>query len=84
MKKNMGLIDKVIRSILAGFIALLFTNLISGTLAIVLGAFAIIFLLTSFVSFCPLPHLASTQGKPNNSKLEIKNRIILNIQKKQA
>jgi uncharacterized membrane protein len=55
MKKNMGLIDKVIRSILAGFIALLyFTNLISGTLAIVLGAFAIIFLLTSFVSFCPL------------------------------
>jgi hypothetical protein len=55
MKKNMGLIDKVIRSILAGFIALLyFTNLISGTLALVLGAFAIIFLLTSFVSFCPL------------------------------
>jgi hypothetical protein len=55
MKKNMGLIDKVIRSILAGFIALLyFTNLISGALALVLGAFAIIFLLTSFVSFCPL------------------------------
>jgi hypothetical protein len=55
MKKNMGLIDKVIRSILAGFIALLyFTNLISGTLALVLGAFAIIFLITSFVSFCPL------------------------------
>jgi hypothetical protein len=47
-----------------------------------LGAFAIIFLLTSFVGFCPLyAHLASTQGKPNNSKLEIKNRIILNIQK---
>jgi hypothetical protein len=55
MKKNMGLIDKVIRSILAGFIALLyFTNLISGALALVLGAFAIVFLITSFVSFCPL------------------------------
>jgi uncharacterized membrane protein YeaQ/YmgE (transglycosylase-associated protein family) len=55
MKKNMGLIDKVIRGIIAAIIALLyFTNLISGTLAIVLGTFAIIFLITSFVGFCPL------------------------------
>lgn len=55
MKKNMGLIDKVIRSLIAAFIAILyFTNLISGTVALVLGAFAIIFIITSFVSFCPL------------------------------
>jgi hypothetical protein len=55
MKKNMGLIDKVIRSLLAGFIAILyFTDLISGTVALVLGVFAIMFLITSFVSFCPL------------------------------
>jgi hypothetical protein len=55
MKKNMGLIDKVIRSLLAGFIAILyFTDLISGTVALVLGVFAIIFIITSFVSFCPL------------------------------
>lgn len=55
MKKNMGLIDKVIRSILAAIIAILyFTNVISGTVALILGAFAIVFLITSFVSFCPL------------------------------
>ncbi|MBG6111020.1 hypothetical protein IWX84_001904 [Flavobacterium sp. CG_9.10] len=55
MKKNMGLTDKIIRSSIAVIIAILyFTNLISGTLAIILGIFAIIFLITSFVSFCPL------------------------------
>jgi hypothetical protein len=66
MKKNMGLIDKVIRSIVAAVIALLyFTNVISGTLALILGAFAIIFLITSFVSFCPLyaPFGISTRGE---------------------
>jgi hypothetical protein len=40
---------------MAGFIALLhFTNFISGTLAVVMGASAIIFLITSFVGFCHL------------------------------
>lgn len=55
MKKNMGQTDKIIRSSIAVIIAILyFTNVISGTLAIILGVFAIIFLITSFVSFCPL------------------------------
>ena len=55
MKKNMGSTDKIIRSLIAVAIAVLyFTNTISGTLALVLGAFAIIFLITSFFSFCPL------------------------------
>lgn len=55
MKKNMGSTDKIIRIALAVIIAILyFTNLISGTLAIVLGVFAGIFIITSFVSFCPL------------------------------
>jgi hypothetical protein len=55
MKKNMGSTDKLIRSLIAVIIAILYyTNFISGTLAIVLLAFAIVFLLTSFISFCPL------------------------------
>jgi predicted PurR-regulated permease PerM len=55
MKKNMGKTDKGIRVILAIGVALLyFFNVIEGTLAYILMAFAIIFLLTSFVSFCPL------------------------------
>ena len=55
MKKNMGTADKVIRILIAIVIAaLFFTNVITGTLGIVLLVFAAIFLLTSFVSFCPL------------------------------
>lgn len=55
MKKNMGTIDKVVRLIVAVAIAVLYyTNTISGTLAIVLGILAIVFALTSAISFCPL------------------------------
>ena len=55
MKKNMGSTDKLIRSVIGIIIAILYyAGIITGTLAIVLLAFAIIFLLTSFISFCPL------------------------------
>lgn len=55
MKKNMGNTDKAIRVILTLGIALLYYfDIIQGTLAYVLMALAIIFLITSFISFCPL------------------------------
>ena len=55
MKKNMGTVDKTIRIILALIIAILFyTNVISGTLGIVLLIFGCAFLLTSIINFCPL------------------------------
>ena len=55
MKKNMGSTDKLIRVLIALVIAVLYyLGKIEGTLAIVLMAFAVIFLLTSLVSFCPL------------------------------
>lgn len=55
MKKNMGSTDKIIRIIIALAIGVLYyTGTISGTTALVLGAFAIIFLITSLISFCPL------------------------------
>lgn len=55
MKKNMGTTDKAIRVIIAIGIALLYYfNSIEGTLAYILMALAIIFLLTSFIGFCPL------------------------------
>lgn len=54
-KKNMCLLDRVVRTILAVLVAILyFTDQISGIAAIILGIFAVIFLLTSFASFCPL------------------------------
>ena len=55
MKKNMGTVDKTIRIIVAVIIGLLyFTKVINGTLAIVLLIFAVVLVLTSFISFCPL------------------------------
>jgi len=55
MEKNMGATDKVIRVSIAVIIGILYyLGIISGTTAIVLEAFAVIFILTSFVSFCPL------------------------------
>jgi len=51
----MGIADKVIRTLLAIVVIVLFyLKVITGTLGIVLLVFAGIFLLTSFVSFCPL------------------------------
>lgn len=55
MKKNMGTIDKVIRILVAVvFAVLFFTNVISGTLGIILLVLAGVFVLTSLISFCPL------------------------------
>ncbi|MFC0876388.1 DUF2892 domain-containing protein [Saccharicrinis sp. FJH2] len=66
MKKNMGAIDKVIRVIIALTVGVLyFTNVVTGTLGIVLLVIGIIFLLTSLVGTCPLylPFGISTQKK---------------------
>ncbi len=55
MKKNMGTTDRIIRIVVAAVVAALyFTNILTGILGIVLLVLAGIFVLTSFVSFCPL------------------------------
>jgi hypothetical protein len=65
MKKNLGTIDKSIRSVLAALVAILyFTKVIDGTLGIVLLVIAGVFLLTSLISFCPLyPLIGLNTGK---------------------
>lgn len=66
MTKNMGNLDRAVRLfvVLAIGIAYLMGQL-SGTLAIVLGAVAVAFLLTSLVGTCPayLPFGLSTRSK---------------------
>ena len=62
----MGTADKMIRIIIAAIITGLFIgNIISGTIGYLLLALAGIFVLTSFVSFCPLylPFGISTRKK---------------------
>jgi hypothetical protein len=66
MKANMGLLDRGIRTALAILVGVLyFSGQISGVAAIILGVLAIVFLLTSLISFCPLyaPFKLSTKGK---------------------
>lgn len=51
----MGNVDRILRILIAAVIVVLFlTEVISATLAIVLLIAAGVFLLTSFIGFCPL------------------------------
>jgi hypothetical protein len=55
MKSNMGTLDKGIRILLAMIIAGAYYNEeISGTTAVVLLAIAAIFILSSFLNYCPI------------------------------
>jgi hypothetical protein len=55
MKQNMGMVDRLLRVVVAIVVGVLYyTGQISGTAAIVLGILAIVFLLTSGIGFCPL------------------------------
>ena len=63
MKKNLGTIDRLVRTALAlTFAALIYTGDISGAAAVMLGTLGTIFVLTSTTSFCPLyvPFTVST------------------------
>ena len=65
MKKNMGNTDRVIRILLAVIMAILFfTKTVTGVFGIILLVVAIVFLLTSFVSFCPLYTLLGIKTCP--------------------
>ena len=55
MKKNMGSIDKIVRFLIAVvLISLYFLGIVEGGIGIVALVVAVIFTLTSVISFCPL------------------------------
>jgi hypothetical protein len=69
MTNNMGSLDKVIRFVIAALVVVLyFANVINGTLGVVLLVLAAVFVLTSFISFCPLylPFGINTNSKKQN------------------
>lgn len=72
MKKNIGNTDKLVRLILALVIAVLyFTNVIEGTLAVVLGIVALVLVLTSLINFCGIYAIfgcSTCKSKPSESK----------------
>jgi len=55
MKKNMGSLDRILRTIGAVVLAVLIgMKVVTGPLAWITGIIAIILVLTSLISFCPL------------------------------
>lgn len=63
----MGNIDRIIRILVAIVIAVLFfTNVISGTLGLILLVLAGVFVLTSLISFCPLYTLVGINTCPKD------------------
>jgi len=55
MKKNVNSIDKIVRVLLAVILGfLIFSNQVTGALAIIFAVLAVILLVTSFLSFCPI------------------------------
>lgn len=70
MKKNMGVADRVIRTVVAIVIGVLyFTDRIGGWLAIILGVVAVVLLITSLVGWCPAynPLKISTRKERSSS-----------------
>lgn len=66
MTKNMGTADRTFRFLAALVVGYLYyTGRISGTLGIVLCVVAVVFVLTSFIGWCPLyqPLGINTGGK---------------------
>jgi fatty acid desaturase len=66
MEKNMGLVDRVIRVLVAVVIAWLYVGgAIDGWPALVLGLVAVVFVVTAAMGFCPsyVPFKISTRGK---------------------
>ncbi|HAX93662.1 MAG TPA: DUF2892 domain-containing protein [Bacteroidales bacterium] len=69
MKKNIGTIDKAVRLVVAAIILLLyFTNVISGTMALVLIIVAMILTITSLIGVCPLYMLFGINTLSKKSK----------------
>ncbi len=69
MKKNMGLIDRILRLVVSTvFATLYFTNTVSGVFGIVLLVLAGVFTLTSIISFCPLYSIVGFSTCPVENK----------------
>lgn len=55
MKKNVGLVDSIIRLIVAAvFLVLFFTKIITGVWGVVVLILAIVFVVTGLLKFCPI------------------------------
>lgn len=65
----MGNADKIVRLAIAALVIILFlTNVLSGTVGIVLVALSAVFVLTSLIGFCPLYKIVGLSTCPVEKK----------------
>ncbi len=68
MKKNMGIIDRTIRTLLAILVGyLIVTGTLTGWVAWVLGILAVVFVVVSFIGSCPLYDVLKISTKPKEA-----------------
>ena len=69
MKKNVGIIDKIFRIVVAIVIAyILYAKILVGVWAIVLGVFGLIMLVTALTGFCGIYKVFGFKTCPAKSK----------------
>lgn len=72
MKKNMGVMDRIIRLILAAVFAYLyFGGIVTGTFGIIIVVLGGVFLLTSLIGYCPLYSVFGLNTCPPKNQLKI-------------
>ncbi len=65
MTKNMGFIDRIIRTTLAAaFIVMIIMGVLNGIIAIILGVLAVVFIFTSVIGHCPLYTIINVNTLP--------------------
>jgi Protein of unknown function (DUF2892) len=65
MKKNVGTADRIIRILLAALFAYLYySGTVTGTVGIILLVLGAVFVVTSFIGFCPLYAIAGLSTCP--------------------
>lgn len=69
MKKNVGTFDAIIRFIIAaGIGVMIYREILTGTLAILLGIVAVVLLITGLVGWCGIYRLLGIRTCPKTSK----------------
>ncbi|HRY98541.1 MAG TPA: DUF2892 domain-containing protein [Bacteroidales bacterium] len=68
MQKNVGRADAIIRYLLAALVAvLIFTHVLTGTLAVVLGILAAVLVFTGLIGWCGLYSIFGIRTCPKKS-----------------
>ena len=74
MKQNMGTADRIIRTMIAALLVVLYyLDIVGGIWGIVLLVLGVIFLATSLMGFCPLYTLLGLNTCKSNKKATVRN-----------